>query len=43
MHCVAHGGGKRCEKQGCSKQVAKGSLFCADCQIVLLYAPGDGG
>jgi hypothetical protein len=30
-HCLAHGGGRRCQKEGCSKSVAHapGSVFCA--------------
>jgi hypothetical protein len=32
-HCLAHGGGRRCQKEGCSKSVAHapGSVFCTPC------------
>jgi hypothetical protein len=32
-HCIAHGGGRRCQHAGCSKAVAKaaGSMYCRLC------------
>jgi hypothetical protein len=33
INCQAHGGGRRCQKEGCSKHVAKapGSVYCRLC------------
>jgi hypothetical protein len=33
LHCIAHGGGRRCQQQGCSKAVARapGSTLCTLC------------
>jgi hypothetical protein len=33
QHCQAHGGGKRCQQEGCSKPVARGpgSVYCTLC------------
>jgi hypothetical protein len=33
LHCIAHGGGRRCQHEGCTKSVARapGSTLCTLC------------